>query len=893
MTVGEGNVPTPTTPASITLSASSTAVGAGGQSTITAIVRDSSGLAVSDGNPVSFTTSSGTISPTTAVTVGGRVTTTFTGGNTYGQATITATSGTATATLVINVTADVGYLTIATSQTSVKTNNQDSATITATALDENRAAMVGVPVTFSASAGQISAATVLTDENGQAAIEFTSGAYDKTNQTVTITATAPPNLTATIPVQLNGTKILLTINSTALQGLPVPSSATLTVTVQDAGGVGIFGAQVVINQSSTGSASVLLKMAGTAGTGTATLTGTTDVNGKFTVTVTGNNPGPEPVTLAVTSLGAEATQNVTVSGQAFEFLSKSNTVAGPNNVFAFNDLNPDTITRADVGGSFVTDGFAAGNVIYVTGAANPANNGVFDVTTVTATTLTLAATVALTNEPAGAVVTITKLVSADTTIGANTSSTVDLWVRSPGGNNVKISTSAGSLTSLTAVSGNNSTVLTASPDPVTNVVAFTLATPAFPCVAILNAEDATDSSINDSLQVAIAAPSSGALNVTIQALPTVIAPSSGTVSSVSNLSIKVTNAANQVVSGAPVRLTLVNTTGSGEYINPALIYSDAFGQASATFYAGSLPSDSNGVLCVAKLLDANNAAPWVPAETRPQANCFAFTSLGKTITRAFGDFAADGFAVGDRILVTGSQFNDWVYKIGVVAPATLTLVDDVQIKGDQLTDEGLSANFINIEKVDAAQVVVGGSASSVSIGGPTKLEEYNLSTYKSAMSVLVSDSNGNPVAGATVNLSVWPLGYYTGWIDGGWQLCCFNYYPNEDINRNEVLDPGEDVGLFPGQNNGVLDPAKATAGTVPAFVVTDEYGVAEFNFVQQKLYSCWTKVEVRASVVVYGTEAIGILRYGPGYMVVDEDSLDPSPWDSNCLDPFLVPWPCP
>jgi hypothetical protein len=382
--------------------------------------------------------------------------------------------------------------------------------------------------------------------------------------------------------------------------------------------------------------------------------------------------------------------------------------------------------------------------------------------------------------------------------------------------------------------------------------------------------------------VSISAPSSEAYNVFIQASPTVIAPSTGGVVNVSDLKLEVTNKTNQVVSGAKIGLTMLNTAAGGEYISPSALYSDASGQATATFHAGSLVSDSKGILCVARLLE-----PGVP-ETGALANVFSFDSTLKTITRSdAGSFVVDGFQDGDRILVTGSALNDWVYQIalGGVAAGTLTLTDDPMIRGDNLVNEAASAaNEVNIEKVDAAQVVIGGTASSVSIGMPTTVVIDGPTIYRIPMSVLVSDSNGNPVNGATVNLSVWPIIYWTGWSDTttGPQYCF--WYDNEDLNRNEVLDPGEDLNAFtPGYNNGVLDPAKATAGAIPATVVTDENGVAEFDYYWQKVFAIWTNVEIRASVVVYGSETIATVYYGRVYAESEKKNLPSSPWGCDCL----------
>jgi uncharacterized phage protein (TIGR02218 family) len=70
----------------------------------------------------------------------------------------------------------------------------------------------------------------------------------------------------------------------------------------------------------------------------------------------------------------------------------------------FNDVDPDTITRT--AGSFITDGFEAGDRITV--ASSVSNNGTFDVASVAAATLTLVNADSLTTEGiSGATVTIT------------------------------------------------------------------------------------------------------------------------------------------------------------------------------------------------------------------------------------------------------------------------------------------------------------------------------------------------------------------------------------------------------------------------------------------------------------------------------------------------------
>ena len=82
--------------------------------------------------------------------------------------------------------------------------------------------------------------------------------------------------------------------------------------------------------------------------------------------------------------------------------------------FSFVDSDPDTITRA--AGSFVTDGFLAGDLITVSGTAS--NDGTYTIATVAAATITLIATDTLVAEAAVATAVLTterELMSANAT----------------------------------------------------------------------------------------------------------------------------------------------------------------------------------------------------------------------------------------------------------------------------------------------------------------------------------------------------------------------------------------------------------------------------------------------------------------------------------------------
>jgi len=158
-------------------------------------------------------------------------------------------------------------------------------------------------------------------------------------------------------------------------------------------------------------------------------------------------------------------------------------------------------------------------------------------------------------------------------------------------------------------------------------------------------------------------------------------------------------------------------------------------------------------------------------------------------------------------------------------------------------------------------ITVGGTAGSVAIGTSTKITSINSDTsYQLPVSVLVTDSNGNAVSGATVSLSLWPQSYHKGIRNASCIASWTFSNVNEDINENLILDPGEDVdgaGKISGLwgPDGILWPPSPAAGSVPQTVTTGSDGTATFNWIYLKEYADWITARLRASVIVQGSAA--------------------------------------
>jgi len=214
------------------------------------------------------------------------------------------TAGTTAAT----TTTTVNAVALGTSTTSIKTDNSDSATLTATVTDASNGVLSGVAVTFAATSGNLSATTVTSDSTGKATVTLSSGAADFSNRTATVTATAGGK-TASIPVLINGST--LTLSASAGSAQVGTGTITLFATAKDAGGIGKNGQTIrfSIGATSTGAATL------SATTLTTGVTGTTS-----NVTLTPTSAGTVVVTAEWLDLSGAvsvaATQNITMTAAA-------------------------------------------------------------------------------------------------------------------------------------------------------------------------------------------------------------------------------------------------------------------------------------------------------------------------------------------------------------------------------------------------------------------------------------------------------------------------------------------------------------------------------------------------------------------------------------------------
>jgi hypothetical protein len=217
---------------------------------------------------------------------------------------------------------------------------------------------------------------------------------------------------------------------------------------------------------------------------------------------------------------------------------------------------------------------------------------------------------------------------------------------------------------------------------------------------------------------------------------------------------------------------------------------------------------------------------------------------------------------------------------------------------------------------DTFGVAIGGTAGSIMIGWGTTISSVDSDTaYSQPFVVVVADANGNPVEGAQVSLSSWPVVYYDGdWVEVGdewvvdYDAAAYNEDVNENVRLDEDLDYDSDgdgvIDLFNynedefdpsnacvpagwaipvlitgGNGDGLLTPANSAAGTLDPIVTTDEFGKGQFDLVYAKSSATWIKARITATTTVLGTETKAQVSLILPHAEDDEGHLPNSPYD--------------
>ncbi|NMM26312.1 MAG: Ig-like group 1 domain-containing protein [Glaciimonas sp.] len=219
------------------------------------------------------------------------------------------------------------------------------------------------------------------------------------------------------------------------------------------------------------------------------------------------------------------------------------------------------------------------------------------------------------------------------------------------------------------------------------------------------------------------------------------------------------------------------------------------------------------------------------------------------------------------VATTGS---DGSASVVYIAGATSTAVNGVQIQA-QIQGASTAATIATLTVSKQSLFISAGTGNTVAT--PTS------ATYQVDYAVFVTDASGNAVSGANVVAAVWPSFYskgywavvnYPGSLLKHWVQMSLYTCPNEDVNRNGILDAGEDF-----NGNGRLDPGIPV--TVTSTGKTDATGSATISLVYPRDRAAWLYVDMTITGSVAGTEARYIASFTLPGLGSDYNNTDISP----------------
>jgi hypothetical protein len=185
----------------------------------------------------------------------------------------------------------------------------------------------------------------------------------------------------------------------------------------------------------------------------------------------------------------------------------------------------------------------------------------------------------------------------------------------------------------------------------------------------------------------------------------------------------------------------------------------------------------------------------------------------------------------------------------------------------------------------------------ITLGTGNEINEPNQAQYRKEYAVQVTDSQGAGVAGVTVQMRIQSNAYFKGFwgydtVATQWvQVVNAGPCADEDVNRNGVLDPGEDNNA-----NGTIEAGNiatvAAQSTGSGTFTTDDNGFGIVDVIYPQDFARWVDVTLTAQATVQGTETTETARFVlpiAASDVTDENTSppgNPSPFgqSGSCAD---------
>ncbi len=370
-----------------------------------------------------------------------------------------------------------------------------------------------------------------------------------------------------------------------------------------------------------------------------------------------------------------------------------------------------------------------------------------------------------------------------------------------------------------------------------------------------------------------------------------------------NLNTPVTVTLNWSVGGAPQVGEVISFSATRGTLSSFTATTDAAGNASVSIQstnAGGATIEATNSAGTSTQVTVQFVAT-VPNNIDVQASPFTIGPNEQSAITAIVRDAANNLVTGATVVfdltdVTGGQLSVGSAQTNSQGRATTFYTSSSTTSannGVRITASVQSNPAIS----DFVDLTVAQREVFISVGTGNDVFEPNSAQYRKEYVVQVSDSQGNGVAGVTVQVGILSTAYFKGFYvfdiaRGVWVVnqtagpCA-----DEDVNRNGVLDPGEDSNGSGRIEAGNIASVVAQTGSGGTFT-TDSGGFGVVDVFYPQEFANWVAVTLTATTSVQGTEFAESSNFR---LVVAADDVDdaaesppgnPSPFgtSNNCLD---------
>lgn len=190
-------------------------------------------------------------------------------------------------------------------------------------------------------------------------------------------------------------------------------------------------------------------------------------------------------------------------------------------------------------------------------------------------------------------------------------------------------------------------------------------------------------------------------------------------------------------------------------------------------------------------------------------------------------------------------------------------------QGRAQTTYNASSTTSSVEGVHIAATVQGSAVTAetdltvaaravfISLGTGNEISEPSTAQYRKEWVVQVTDAQGRGVGNVELTLGVLSEAYYKGfrvWNGTSWSTTyTIAACPDEDVNRNGILDDGEDLNSSGEIEAGNIASVSASGGGTT--VTTNENGFALVDLYWPQEYAYYLDVTLEARTTVQGTQS--------------------------------------